>query len=117
GKHVLSQKPFVVDLNEGARLADFADAQGIKIAVNQNGRWAPHFAYMREAIRAGIIGSVNTAVFTLNWDHNWVVNTPFNNVRHLMLYDFAIHWFDMAAAFFAGRPPRTVYASALVSKS
>ena len=58
GKHVLSQKPFVVDLDTGERLVELADRNGVKLAVNQNGRWAPHFAYMREAVRAGLIGDV-----------------------------------------------------------
>ena len=26
------------------------------LAVNQNGRWAPHLAWMREAVRAGLVG-------------------------------------------------------------
>ena len=56
GKHVLSQKPFVLDLDEGARLCDLADAKGVRLAVNQNGRWAPHLAWMREAVHAGLIG-------------------------------------------------------------
>lgn len=46
GKHVLSQKPFVLDLDEGERLANLADERGLKLAVNQNGRWAPHFSYI-----------------------------------------------------------------------
>ncbi len=53
GKHVLSQKPFVLDLDVGERLADLADRRGLLLAVNQNGRWAPHFSYMREAVAAG----------------------------------------------------------------
>ena len=44
GKHVLSQKPFVLDLDEGQALVDLADKMGVRIAVNQNGRWAPHFS-------------------------------------------------------------------------
>ena len=58
GKHVLSQKPFVVDLDTGERLVELADKNGVKLAVNQNGRWAPHFAYMREAVRAGLVGDL-----------------------------------------------------------
>ncbi|MBA3441058.1 MAG: Gfo/Idh/MocA family oxidoreductase, partial [Pyrinomonadaceae bacterium] len=46
-KHVLSQKPFVLDLDTGERLADLAEAQRVKLAVNQNARWAPHFSYIR----------------------------------------------------------------------
>ncbi len=41
GKHVLSQKPFVEDLAVGQALVQLAEAQGLKLAVNQNGRWAP----------------------------------------------------------------------------
>ena len=44
GKHVLSQKPFVLDLDDGTRLADLADESGVVLAVNQNGRWAPHLS-------------------------------------------------------------------------
>ena len=51
GKHVLSQKPFVLDIAEGERLVALAAQAGVKLAVNQNGRWAPYFAYLRQAIR------------------------------------------------------------------
>ena len=57
-KHVLSQKPFVLDLNEGKMLVKIAKENGVKLAVNQNGRWAPHFSYMREAIRSRLIGRI-----------------------------------------------------------
>ncbi len=111
GKHVLSQKPFVLDLDVGERLADLADELGLKLAVNQNGRWAPHFSYMRHAIDANLIGDVSTVDFTMHWDHNWVKDTVFNEIHHLVLYDFAIHWFDMACVFLGGREAMQVYAS------
>jgi predicted dehydrogenase len=47
---VLSQKPFVLDMDTGERLANLADAQGLRLAVNQNGRWAPRFAYLGQAV-------------------------------------------------------------------
>lgn len=112
GKHVLSQKPFVVDLNVGEQLVELAERQGVKLAVNQNGRWAPHFSYIRQAIRAGLIGEVQSVSFTLHWDHNWIIGTQFERMRHLVLYDFAIHWFDLAACFFGGREAGSVYAAA-----
>ena len=111
GKHVLSQKPFVVDLDEGERLADKAAAQGLRLAVNQNGRWAPHFSYMRQAVGAGAVGRVNSVDLSVHWDHGWIAETPFNEVGHLVLYDFGIHWFDMVNAFMAGRRARSVYAT------
>ena len=117
GKHVLSQKPFVLDLAQGQELVALSEAQGCRLAVNQNGRWAPHFSWMCEAIRAGLIGEIATADFTVQWDHHWIVGTEFEAMPHLILNDFAIHWFDIAVTFFRGRPPRTVYAATTRSLS
>lgn len=111
GKHVLSQKPFVLDLEEGRRLVSLADSFGVKLAVNQNGRWAPCLAYMRAAIRAGLIGEVSSVTMALNWDHTWTAGTEFEKIHHLVLYDFAIHWIDAAYTFFGSVPARSVYAS------
>ena len=110
GKHILSQKPFVSDLRDGIRLANMAREAGVKLAVNQNGRWAPHFAWMRAAIDAGLIGRVRSITFSLHWDHSWTAGTPFEDMRHLILGDFGIHWFDIATAFLGGRMPVTVFA-------
>lgn len=111
GKHVLSQKPFVLDLAFGRRMVDLADKKGVKLAVNQNGRWAPHFSYIREAIRAGLVGDVRAAHLSVHWDHSFLEGTPFEKIRHLILYDFAIHWFDALNSFFGGRPAKRVFAS------
>ncbi|MES2462729.1 MAG: Gfo/Idh/MocA family oxidoreductase [Armatimonadota bacterium] len=94
GKHVLSQKPFVLDLDEGERLIALADAQGVRFAVNQNGRWAPYFSYIREAVRKGMIGNVLGLHLGVHWDHTWTAGTPFENIYDLVFYDFGIHWFD-----------------------
>lgn len=111
GKHVLSQKPFTLDLVEGERLVALADELGLKLAVNQNGRWAPHFSYMRQAIAAGVIGEVNAVHLAVHWDHTWTVSTVFNEIPHLILYDFAIHWFDMLCCFMGDASPTRVFAS------
>ncbi|MBK9313926.1 MAG: Gfo/Idh/MocA family oxidoreductase [Acidobacteria bacterium] len=117
GKHLLSQKPFVTDLDAGERLVGLAGEKNLRLAVNQNGRWAPHFSYIRKAIKSGLIGEVQSVDFSLHWDHNWIIGTPFEMIRHLVLYDFGIHWFDLAAHFFAGRKAKSVYATAAHSIS
>lgn len=115
GKHVLSQKPFVLDLEVGKRLVALAAKRKCKLAINQNGRWSPYASYIAQAIRAGLIGEVQTVSMSLNWDHTWIKGTPFEGIHHVVLFDFAIHWFDMATLFFAGRKPLRVFAaSALV---
>ena len=111
GKHVLSQKPFVDDLAKGERLIQLANERGLKLAVNHNGRWAPHFSYMAAAIRAGVIGEVASIDFVLHWDHTWTAGTRFEEIRHLLLLDFGIHWFDIATVFMGGKVPNKVYSS------
>jgi predicted dehydrogenase len=103
GKHVLSQKPFVLDLDRGAYLCDLADASRVVLAVNQNGRYAPHLSWMREAVRAGLIGAVQSCHISIAWDHGWVAGTHFEKLDDLILYDFAIHWFDFLASLIGNR--------------
>ena len=115
-KHVLSQKPFVTNLDVGIQLCDLADDMGVKLAVNQNGRWAPHLAYMREAARAGIIGTVISVHVGIHWDHTWTAGTPFEQVEDLVLYDFGIHWFDFLSSLIGTRARRVQASRAFASR-
>ena len=114
GKHVLSQKPFVLDLAEGRRLVALARDNGVKMAVNQNGRWAPHLAWMREAVRDGLIGEVISTHISIHWNHGWIAGTPFEKMQDLILYDFGIHWFDFLRSVIGPRA-QTVFASAAMA--
>jgi predicted dehydrogenase len=116
-KHVLSQKPFVLDLDYGEKLADLAERNDLRLAVNQNARWAPHFSYIRQAINVGLLGQISAAHLSVHWDHHWIVGTEFENVRHIVLYDFAIHWFDIVTCFFREREAKRVFASIARSAS
>ena len=111
GKHVLSQKPFVLDLDKGEYLVKLAEDQGVKLAVNQNGRWAPHFSYMRQAVHCGLIGDLLSLHMGVHWDHTWTVGTLFENIYDLVFYDFAIHWFDIASHLLGKRKALRVQAS------
>ena len=111
GKHVLSQKPFVEDIATGVALVGEAERLGLKLAVNQNGRWAPHLAYIREAVAVGLIGEIAGVHVAIQWNHGWVAGTPFEDVRDLVLWDFGIHWFDFLVSLI-GAGARGVFASA-----
>ena len=61
GKHVLAQKPLVVDAGELPRLREvlgMASERGLRVAVNQNGRWAPVWRLATLLVRQGAIGEV-----------------------------------------------------------
>lgn len=112
GRHVHSQKPFVEDLALGEELVRYAEQRGLTLAVNQNARWAPHFAYLLAAVQQGALGRVASADFELHWDHDTPVHgTPFGVMEDLLLLDFGIHWFDLVASVFADRIATRVYAS------
>jgi predicted dehydrogenase len=111
GRHVLSQKPFVLDLDAGERLIDLAEKSKVRLAVNHNGRWAPHFSYARAALEAGCLGELGSVDFQLAFDHSWTVGTSFEDIAHLILFDFGIHWFDMAACLLGTREVESVFAS------
>lgn len=109
GKHVLSQKPFVLDLRVGERLSAIAKENGVKLAVNQNGRWAPYLSYLRQAVAAGLLGEISSIEMNLAWDHTWIKGTPFETIEHVVLYDFAIHWFDICACLMGEKEAKSVY--------
>ena len=111
GVHVLSQKPFVLDVAVGERLVARADDANVVLAVNQNGRWSPHWRYCLEATNQGYLGDVQSVNLAVHWDHDWIAETPFDGIDHAILYDFAIHWFDFLATLLADRDPRRVAAA------
>lgn len=110
-KHVLSQKPFVLDLDLGRKFAALAKKNRVTLAVNQNGRWAPYFSYMRQAVTRGLIGEPMAVHLACHWDHGWTKDTLFNTLHHLILYDYAIHWCDMLNCLMNGKKARRVTAS------
>lgn len=116
GKHVLSQKPFVTDLDVGERLVELADRRRLKLAVNQNGRWAPHMAYMREAVRRKLIGEVMSVHVAIHWDHRWIKGTKFADMADIVLFDFGVHWFDFVTSI-TGRLAERVQAQAVKAPS
>lgn len=111
GRHVLTQKPFVEDLAEGERLDGLARELGQVLAVNHNGRWAPHFAALLAAASRGDLGNVTSADFSVHWPHESVVKDKpaFAGMVDLVLYDFGIHWFDLIGTLI-GDSATAVYA-------
>ena len=106
GKHVLSQKPFVEDFAVGWELVELARSRCLTLAVNQNGRWAPHLAYLRETVAAGLLGRVTGVHVAIRWSHAWIAGTPFEAIEDLVLWDFGIHWFDFLVSVIGDRAVR-----------
>lgn len=58
GKHVVVDKPFVLDIAQARALADLAAVQGRLLSVFQNRRWDSDFLAVRAAIESGRLGDV-----------------------------------------------------------
>jgi len=113
GKHVLSQKPFTLDLNAGRSLTQIAADRGLRLGVNQNGRWSPAFGAILAGASSGLLGDIHSLDMVMAWDHTFTRGTSFENLHHLILSDFAIHYFDLAVNVFKGRPAKSVFANAV----
>ena len=107
GKHVLSQKPFVLDVATGERLVSLAESEGVLLAVNQNARWAPAFRHLLAACREGALGRVHGAYVQQIWDYNRIAD---EDVSHRLLAYYAIHWLDLVRTMFPGTEPSQVIA-------
>jgi predicted dehydrogenase len=104
GKHVLLQKPMANTLEDARAIVDAADRAGVKLAVNQNGRWDPAIRACRELLDRGVFGQLVTASIEMRtrqpWQDYWKdeVNYP-----RLMLLGMSIHHLDQFRYLF-GEP-------------
>ncbi|MFM7188819.1 MAG: Gfo/Idh/MocA family protein, partial [Armatimonadota bacterium] len=102
--------PFVTDIHVGEELIALAEEKGVMLCVNQNGRFAPHFSYIRELVTSGTLGTITGIHTQIHWNHTWIAGTPFAQMRDIILYDFAIHWFDFVASLLPADADVTVTA-------
>lgn len=110
GKHVLAQKPFATSLGVAREVVAEAELRGLRLAVNQNGRWTPAWRAATLLVQRGAIGEV-TAVTHL-FDHNFgfSVGTVFDAVQHFVIYDYSIHWVDITRCWLEGKTVSSVRA-------
>ena len=111
GQHVLSQKPFVRDLDVGRALVELAESKGRACSRSTRtaaGRRTSPISARRSS--AGLIGEVTGVHVSIQWDHSWIAGTPFEKIDQIVLDDFAIHWFDFLASII-GDSAETVYAT------
>ena len=101
GKHVLSQKPFATDMLTAIELTEVAERQGVRLAVNQNGRWSPAWRGATLLLQEGFIGQVLAVTHMFEHDCSWITGTVFDTIPHWAIYDYAIHWIDITRCWLA----------------
>lgn len=114
GKHVLAQKPLSVDAAELPRLQEvlaIAKARGIRVAVNQNARWAPVWRLATLLVRDGAIGEVVGVTHLHDKPLPPLAGTPFDDVPHMLITDYLVHWIDITRCWLEGSSVESVAAS------
>jgi len=102
GKHVLAQKPLTLSADDLAALPSIlarADAAGVRVAVNHNGRWAPPWRATTLLLRAGAVGDLVGVTHVHDKPLPPLAGTPFDDVPHMLLTDYLLHWVDITRAW------------------
>ena len=110
GKHVLAQKPLASDLATARGLVEEGERLGLLVAVNQNGRWAPAWRAATLLIEQGAIGNVVAVTHLYHHNYGFTIGTVFDEIEHLVLYDYSVHWFDITRCWLEGKTVGTVRA-------
>ncbi|MCB9423369.1 MAG: Gfo/Idh/MocA family oxidoreductase [Ardenticatenaceae bacterium] len=110
GKHILAQKPLALDMEQAREIVAEAERSGLKVAVNQNGRWSPPWRIATLLIQDGAIGEVMAVTHLFDVNFGWVPGTRFDVIPHWVIYDYSIHWFDITRCWLAGKTIETVSA-------
>jgi predicted dehydrogenase len=106
GKHVVVEKPFVINAVEGTELIELAAKQNKKISVYHNRRFDSDFRLVRKVLEEDLLGNIGEA--TIRYDRfkdkpspkiHKEVPAPGNG----LLYDLGSHLIDQALQLF-GKP-------------
>lgn len=106
GKHVVVEKPFVINSDEGAELINLATKQNKKISVYHNRRFDSDFRLVRKVLEEDLLGRIGET--TIRYDRfkdkpspkiHKEVAAPGNG----LLYDLGSHLIDQALQLF-GKP-------------
>ena len=110
GKHVLAQKPFAVDASAAREVVEEAERLGLTLAVNQNGRWAPAWRVATLLVQEGAIGEVFAVTHLFDRDFSFVLGRHYDEIEHLIVYDYSIHAIDISRCWLDEKAPHVVRA-------
>jgi predicted dehydrogenase len=110
GKHVLAQKPLALDFRAARGLTDQAEERGLRVAVNQNGRWSPAWRIATLLIEQGEIGEILAVTHFHDRPLPPLVGTHFDELDHFVIYDYFLHWIDICRCWLDGKAVEAVRA-------
>lgn len=108
GKHILCQKPLADTIENAQKIIQIGEEYKVKIAVNQQMRWAPSIRASHDIIQRGWLGELTSATIQVN------VLTKFENwaflkeIEQLEIMYHSIHYMDTIRFLFG--TPEYIYA-------
>lgn len=95
---VLVQKPLHFDLKSAKELHEVAQQAGIKLAINQQARWAPAHRAIKVLLDKGVIGDVyNIQHFMRSFQDQ--ADAWYRSVKQFNILDHGIHYLDLCRYF------------------
>ena len=113
GKHILVQKPMAHSRAAAREMVETAARHGVRLAVNQNARWAPQYRAARLAIEAGLLGDVYLLIHEMqnNQDSKeWFAARYGAKEERFLIVEYSVHHLDLMR-FWTGLEPTCVKAS------
>jgi scyllo-inositol 2-dehydrogenase (NADP+) len=102
GKHVILEKPMVVETWEAEELIKLADEKKLLLSVYHNRRWDNDYLTVKKLIRDGLLGEINT--YQAHFDRfRPVVRDRWREIQGPgsgVLYDLGSHLIDQALDLF-----------------
>ncbi|MGP4081601.1 Gfo/Idh/MocA family protein [Pseudalkalibacillus sp. R45] len=109
GKHILAQKPLGMNYEEAEKAVEICKKHGVKLVVNQNGRYDPAIQGTKHLIDEGYIGKPVMATIELRFQPHW---QPYQlEYERLMFLFMSIHHLDQFRLLFG--VPKRIYASSI----
>lgn len=100
GKHVLAQKPLAISYGEASEMVAAADAAGVTLAVNQNGRYDPSVNAARRLIADGLLGTRLVASISMCIEMPWQTYYEDPRYERLMILHMSVHHIDQLRLLF-----------------
>lgn len=93
GLHVLIEKPFVLDINEGKELVELAEKKNLRLMVDQNYRYNLHVRDLIKLVQEKKLGELEFANVQFYYFHD---GKPYQKeMENYMLMEMAIHHADL----------------------
>ncbi len=118
GKHIIVEKPFVINSDEGAELIALAKQQQKKISVYQNRRYDSDFKLLKKVLDEKLLGEIGEAEFhydRFKKELSPKVHKEMPGPGAGLLYDLGPHLIDQALQLLG--KPEAIFADNIIIRS